>query len=140
MADKAKVLMRDVMAVPAGTTAAEAARVMKKANIGSVFVGDKKKPDGIFTERDLARRVVAEGLDAKTTKVEEAMTRKLVTVDADEPLGHVFRCLAKGHFRHVPITSAGEVVGIVSLSDLAKILGEMAEDEKYLASFADEIQ
>jgi CBS domain-containing protein len=137
MSDTAKVLMRDVVSVPPETTVAEAAKLMKKSNIGSVFVGDKERPDGIFTERDLARKVVAEGLDPRTTTVADAMTRKLVTVESSEPLSSVFRCLAKGQFRHLPITEGGRVVGIVSLTDLAKVLGEMAEDEKYLSSFAD---
>lgn len=137
MSETAKVLMRDVVSVPPGTTVTEAAKLMKKSNIGSVFVGDKQRPDGIFTERDLARKVVAEGLDPHTTTVADAMTRKLVTVESSEPLSAVFRCLAKGQFRHLPITEGGRVVGIVSLTDLAKILGEMAEDEKYLSSFAD---
>lgn len=140
MSEKAAVLMRDVLAVPSGSSVAEAARFMKKHNIGSVLVGDKHTPDGIFTERDIARKVIAEGLDPAATKVSEVMTKKLTTVDASEPLSHVFRCLAKGHFRHLPITEAGRVVGIVSLTDLAKMLGEMAEDSKYLEGFADEIK
>jgi len=138
MKETAKVLMRDVVSVPPETSVADVARIMKKVNIGSVFVGDKAKPDGIFTERDLARKIVAEGLDPAATQVSVAMTRKLVTVESSEPLSAVFRCLAKGQFRHLPITEGGVVVGIVSLTDLAKVLGEMAEDEKYLQSFADE--
>ena len=70
---------------------------------------DGTKPsDAIDMRTALARKIVAEGLDPATTAVSAAMTRKLVTV-----------------------------VGIVSLTDLAKVLGEMAEDEKYLQSFAD---
>ncbi|MBI5238949.1 MAG: CBS domain-containing protein [Elusimicrobia bacterium] len=139
MPQTAKVLMREVEAVPPDTTAAEAARRMKKSNIGSLFVGDPGKPAGIFTERDLARRVVAEGLDPEKTKVSAVMTRKLVTVESSEPLNKVFLCLARGNFRHLPISEKGRVVGIVSLSDLAKVLGEMAADEKYLSTFSDEV-
>ncbi|MEK7859641.1 MAG: CBS domain-containing protein [Elusimicrobiota bacterium] len=140
MPETAKVLMRDVISVPPDTTVSKAAQIMKKANIGSVFVGEKTQPDGIFTERDLARKVVAEGLDPVTTTVGAVMTRKLVTVEASQPLASVFQCLAKGQFRHLPITEGGKVVGIVSLTDLAKVLGELASDEKYLQSFADEIK
>lgn len=138
MSDTAKVLMREVISVPPDMTVAEAARVMKKRNIGSVLVGDAASPDGIFTERDLVRKVVAEGLNPASTPVNTAMTKKLVTVDSSQPLSAVFSCLAKGQFRHLPITEDGKVVGIVSLTDLVRVLGEMAEDEKYLQAFSDQ--
>ena len=136
MTHTAKLMMKEVVCVPATATASKAAEVMKKANVGSVFVGDAKKPLGIFTERDVVRRVVAEGLDPVTTPVSSVMTKKLVTVDASEPLERVFECLGKGEFRHLPITERGEVVGIVSLTDLCRVLQEMAKDEKFLATFA----
>ena len=139
MSETAKVLMRDVVSVPSETTVTEVARIMKKENIGSIFVGEKTRPDGIFTERDLARKIVAEGLDPAVTPVSAAMTRKLISVESSEPLSAVFRCLAKGQFRHLPITEGGLIVGIVSLTDLAKVLGEMADDEKYMRSFSEEM-
>ena len=85
---------------------------------------------------------VVMGLPSRVTvaPVGAVMTRKLVTVEASQPLASVFQCLAKGQFRHLPITEGGKVVGIVSLTDLAKVLGELASDDKYLQSFADEIK
>lgn len=139
MGNTADILRRELISVEPGTTVAKAAQVMKKANTGSVFVGKGPKPVGIFTERDISRRVVAEGLDPKKTKVEQVMTKKLITVDATEPLSQVFECLSRGSFRHLPITENGDVVGIVSLSDLARVLKEMHKDEKFLAAFAEGI-
>jgi CBS domain-containing protein len=138
MEQTARLLTKKVIAVPSEVTVADAARVMKKANIGAVLVGDPERPEGIFTERDVARRVVAEGLNVDTTRVSEVMTRKLVTVEATDPLEKVFECLGRGQFRHLPITENGRVVGIVSLTDVAKMLRELASDEKFLAGFADE--
>src|SRR5438874_548869 len=100
----AKLLIRDVASVKPGETVESVAKLMKKLNIGSVIVGDKAKPQGIFTERDIARRVVAEGLDPAQTPVSAAMTKKLITVDASEPLDKVFEVLSDGKFRHLPIT------------------------------------
>ncbi len=138
MANTAKVITKDVVCVPPGTSVRETAALMKKKNIGSVLVGRLPKPEGIFTERDVVRRVVAEGLNPKTTQVQAVMTRRMVTVDRDEPVRQVFECLAKGQFRHLPITERGNVVGIVSLTDMVRILREMYKDEKFLQAFADE--
>ena len=130
-----RLMKRKLVAVALSASAAEAARVMKKGKTGSVFVGALPSPDGIFTERDLARKVVAEGLDPEKTPVETVMTRKLVTVDCSEPLEKVFAALARGHFRHLPITDRGDVVGMISLTDLAAVFRQLAEDEKFLDSY-----
>jgi CBS domain-containing protein len=140
MAYTAKLLIRDVTCVKAATTVAEAARLMAQANIGSVIVGTMAKPEGIFTERDVTRRVVAVGLDPAKTPVSSAMTKDMVTVDAAAPLDKVFERLADGRFRHLPITDKGQVVGIVSITDLAKVLQEVYREDKYLQYFADVIE
>lgn len=128
-------MKRRLVCVLPEASVAEAARVMKKGKTGSVLVGRLPKPAGIFTERDLARKVVAQGLDPRKTPVSAVMSRKLVTVDSSEPLEKVFASLAKGHFRHIPITERGAVVGMISLTDLAEVFREMAAEEKFLQSF-----
>ena len=139
MAFTAKLLICDVVCVPSSQTVAEAAKVMKKANIGAVIVGSMGKPEGIITERDILMRVVAEGLEPAKTRVAEVMTKQLITVDAGAPLDKVFERLAQGSFRHLPITDSGKVVGIVSLSDLSKVLKEVYREDRYLQYFADVI-
>ena len=140
MAYTAKLLICDVASVRADQTVAEAAAYMAKANIGSVLVGSMAKPEGIFTERDICRRVVAKGLDAAKTPISAVMTKTLVTVEASAPLDQVFSKLADGRFRHLPITEGGKVVGIVSITDLAKVLQEVYREDKYLQYFADVVQ
>lgn len=139
MAYTAKILMKKVVCVGPQDTVAKACQVMKQKNIGSVFVGKPDKPQGIFTERDVARRVVAEGIDPVKTPVSSVMTKKLVTVEASEPLDKVFDCLAKGQFRHLPIMEASKIVGIVSLTDISYALREMYREEKFLQSFAENL-
>lgn len=139
MAHTAKLLICDVVCVSSGQTVSEAAKVMKKANIGAVIVGTMAAPEGILTERDILMRVVAEGLDPAATKVAKVMTQQLITVDSSQPLDKVFERLAQGRFRHLPITDGGKVVGIVSLSDLSKVLQEVYREDRYLQYFADVI-
>ncbi len=137
----ARLLIHDVVSVKPTATVVEAARIMKQSNIGAVIVSEGgPKPIGIFTERDVLRRVVAEGMDPKTTTVANVMTRTLVTVEASEPLDRVFEQLADGRFRHLPITEGGQVVGIVSLTDLAKVLRQVYREDKYIQYFADVVQ
>lgn len=140
MAQTAKALMRDVVCLTPKDTVSKAAKVMKEKNIGSVFIGKLPAPEGIFTERDVTRRVVAEGLDPAKTPVGSVMTRKLVTVDSSEPLDKVFDCLAKGQFRHLPVTEGGKVVGVLSLTDLVRVLGEMVREGKLLESIAEDLK
>jgi CBS domain-containing protein len=136
----ARFLIRDVVTVRPNQTVAEVAQIMKQANVGSVIVGDKASPQGIFTETDLSRRVVAEGLNPAETPVSSVMTKDPVTVNAAEPLDKVFECLSDGRFRQLPITDRGEVVGIVSLTDLAKILQQVYREDKFIQYFADGTQ
>lgn len=140
MSTTAKKLMHDIICIPGDKTVAEACALMKRSNIGSVFVGDKDAPEGIFTERDVTRRVVAEGMDPRSTTVGSVMTKKLVTVESSAPLEKVFGCLAQGQFRHLPITERGKIVGIVSLTDLAKVFREMVADESFLEEFSDKVK
>ena len=140
MSYTAKLLIRDVVCVDPGQKVIEIARIMAEKNIGSVIVGDTQKPLGILTERDLSRRVLARGLDAGETKVSEVMTKKLITVESTETLDKVFQTLAGAAFRHLPITDEGSIVGIVSLTDLSKVLEEVYREDKYLQYFAEFMQ
>jgi CBS domain-containing protein len=141
MAYTARLAIHEVVTVKPQEPVSSAAKTLKTANIGAVIVSEQgSKPLGIFTERDLCRRVIAEGLDPKTTAVEQVMTKDLVTVDASEPLDRVFELLADGRFRHLPITDQGQVVGVVSLTDLAKVLRLVYKEDKYIQYFADVVQ
>ena len=139
MAFTAKLLICDVVCVASSQTVAEAAKAMKAAGVGAVIVGSMAKPEGILTERDVLMRVVAEDRVPAATKVADVMTKQLVTVDSSASLDKVFERLAQGRFRHLPITDGGKVVGIVSLTDLAKVLQEVYREDRYLQYFADVI-
>ena len=140
MAHLAKLLIRDVVTANETDTIRTACKTMKKANIGCIVVVQGRKPVGIFTERDLLNRVVAEGIDLDKTPLSKVMTAKPVSIDAAEPLDRVFSTLAERKFRHLPITDGGSIVGMVSLSDLAKVLESVYHEEKYIQYFADCIQ
>ena len=99
------------------TTVFEAARLMADARVGAVMILDGKTLAGIFTERDALLRVLAAGLDPKTTQLETVMTASPLTANPDMPLGHALHIMYDGGFRHVPIVENGKPLGMVSARD-----------------------
>ena len=99
------------------TTVSEAARLMKKMNVGAVMVVEKEKLVGIFTERDVVFRVLAESRDPKATRLAEVMTAKPRTISPDRPVGHALHLMFESGFRHVPVVEHGRPVGMVSARD-----------------------
>jgi len=103
-------------------TARDAAVLMDKKEVSSVLV---VKPDGrlrgIFTVRDVARRIVGNHLDPDRAKMKDVMTRDVTCVRPDETPQGALRIMQDGHFRHLPITKGGKpngkVLGVVSRRD-----------------------
>ena len=140
MAYTASLLICDVLTSPKEEFVRDAALKMRAEKAGCVVVTDGKKIIGIFSERDLLNRVVAEGLDPSSVALAEVMTPNPITIEASDSLNKAFSLLADGRFRHLPVTDKDEVVGICSLSDMAKVLRQVYMDDKYLQYFADSIQ
>src|SRR5262249_30498973 len=87
---------------------------------------------GIFTERDLMKRVVSHGLDAATTAVYLVMTRDPKTVSLDDKIPDCTRLMQENNFRHLPICDGKNLKGLLSLRDL--ILHEVAEKRGEVAA------
>lgn len=117
-------MKRDVKTCSGNGSVAAAAKKMAKHNIGSLIVAKGDTPIGIFTERDLVKRVVALGKDPDKVRVGDVMTRELITVDAGESVGAAYHIMVARGVRHVPVVEKGHLVGIISQKDLAKVLDE----------------
>jgi CBS domain-containing protein len=106
----------------------KAAQLMKKEDIGPVLVvnnGRDKTLVGIVTDRDLALKVVGEGRDPRDTKVEEVMSKKLVTCRADDDVEQAMSAMAQYQLRRIPVVADGmKLVGIISQADVATRVGE----------------
>ena len=114
---------------------ADVASIMKKEAVGAIMVLDGKRLAGIFTERDALFRVAAEGLDPKTTKIEQTMTRDPVTITADKPFGTALEIMHAGQFRHVPVLDGDTPIGMVSSRDA---MGPELEQFMYTKILEDE--
>ncbi len=109
---------QDTYRARADQTVLEVAQAMVARNIGAVPVLQGSLLVGIFSERDLMKRVVVEARDPRTTRVEEVMTRDPLTVGPQEELGTCMLLMRKHGFRHLPVCEGKELRGMVSLRDL----------------------
>jgi CBS domain-containing protein len=111
------LMKRELVAVDPGVSVAEAARRMREARVGAVLLLEGGSLTGIFSERDLATRVVAEGRSPDATKVGEVATRPVVTVPAGTSLRRCAETLRDKGVRHLPVVAGGKAVGILSARD-----------------------
>ncbi len=104
-------------------TAAKVARLMKHENVGAIPVVENeqtRKLIGIVTDRDLTLKIVAEGLDSKSTPTEAVMTRKVVTCLADDDLQKALDLMAEHQLRRILVVDMNQkVVGIIAQADVA---------------------
>ena len=110
---------RKTLAVDVGHSVLEAARFMTENNVGAVPVLRDGELVGIFSERDLMRRVVAAGRSPGLTKVAEVMTANPRTVSANESVENCLFLMQEHGFRHLPVCEGRKLMGVVSLRDLA---------------------
>ncbi len=127
----AQILKRkgsQIWAVPPQSSVQEAARLMKEKNIGAVLVMDAdQKVQGIFSERDLARRVVAEGRDPATTPVAEVMTPQVLCISPDATAEEVLAVMTDKRLRHLPVREGDRLIGVISIGDAVKAVIEHHE-------------
>jgi CBS domain-containing protein len=101
-----------------GDTVRAAAKEMAEHACSSILICEGSKLVGIFTERDLLARVVAEGLDPDRTKLDEVMSADPDRIEGGEPVIEAIRRMDEFNYRHLPVMEKERVLGVVSLRDL----------------------
>ena len=121
---------RKIATVSPDETLRAAARHMEEDDVGTLVVMGRYGPDravGMLTDRDLALRCVARGLNADSTLVSEVMSSPVHTIDENAPIEFALTEMATATTRRLVVTSKGDrVVGILSLDDLLGLLCEQA--------------
>jgi CBS domain-containing protein len=113
-----RLMERDKMVTaPPEATVIEAARLMRTHRIGAVMIVKDASLIGIFSERDVVFRVVAQGTDARTVSVGAVMTPHPVTVDPGMTFGRAMVLMHDKGFRHLPVIEDGRLIGIISARD-----------------------
>lgn len=109
----------NLLSVASTATVVEAVALMDEKGLGSVLVRDSGgKMVGIFTERDLMRRVVRQGRDPKSTPMSAVMSPDVRQVPATESIVEVLRIMVEHGYRHMLVAEGAKPAGVVSIRDL----------------------
>jgi CBS domain-containing protein len=100
----------------------DAIAMMADKNIGALPVVENDRLIGIVSERDYSRKVILKGKSSKETRVEEIMTRDLVTVEPSDTVVDCMRVMTEKRVRHLPVMEGAKMVGVLSIGDLVKWL------------------
>ncbi|MHB0897381.1 MAG: CBS domain-containing protein [Spirochaetales bacterium] len=112
--------------------------LMSEKNIGAVLVTDKKgSVVGIFSERDLARKIIIKGRGCDTAKVADLMTADPLFVGPGSSLGDCMQMMTTRKFRHIPVMEESQLIGIISIGDVVKTL--INEKDKTISEQAFEL-
>lgn len=120
-ASTAKPGPKPVVSVSQAATVMDAVREMVARNVSATVVLDGQRLVGVFTERDVVKRVVLEKRDPATTPVAEVMSRQVVTVREDADRSSALRTMNERHIRHLPVVDAkGRVLTMLSMRHLLR--------------------
>ena len=111
-----------VHAVPPSATILDAVSEMNRLRVGCVVVLEGDRLAGIFTERDILRRVVGGGLDPRSARVADVMTSRVITIRPETTLEDAMAIFTEKRCRHLPVVADGRLLGLISIGDLSRWL------------------
>ena len=111
----------DVATIEPAASLAAAAEVLAERRIGALVVMDSaNRLAGILSERDIVRALAERGAAALDERLDQAMTRSIVTCTEAMTVSEIMKRMTAGKFRHIPVVEFGRLVGIVSIGDVVK--------------------
>jgi len=114
----------------------EAVRLMADHNVGIVIVMDGSKLAGVFSERDVVRRVLYQGLDPARTPLGGVMTGCVITADAGMDYESAMRAMDEAGIRHLLVTSGSRMLSMISVRDLMRAaLHDRDEEVQHLREY-----
>ncbi|MGA2017647.1 MAG: CBS domain-containing protein [Opitutaceae bacterium] len=119
----------DVHAVASSVTITEAVAEMNKHRIGSILVLEGGRIEGIFTERDVLLRVVGAGVDPRTVKVADVMSRNVHTIPSSTTVEQTMVLFAERRCRHIPVVDNGQLKGLISIGDISRWVADVSRAE-----------
>ena len=107
-----------------GDSVLDAIRRMAEHGVGALLVISDGQLVGFFSERDYTRKVILEGLASRDTPVEKVMSTPVISISPDATVQQGLSMMTEKHIRHLPVTDASGVIGVVSIRDLVKAVIE----------------
>jgi CBS domain-containing protein len=125
-----------LLTVDSGVSVLDATRTMNQHKVGALVITEAGCIAGIFTERDVLRRVVAEQRQPADVTVGQVMTRDVICVEPETDLDEVSAIMKTRRIRHVPVCADGKVLGLVSIGDVnAHYASNQAQTIHFLSEY-----
>ena len=123
---KAEAVMNTKVAViDENFSAKKAAEIMAQEGVSAIIITVKGKAQGILTERDIIKRIVAEDKNSRKTKVKDIMSSPLLTIDPSTQLEEAARLMFKNKIKNLPVTRENRLIGLINLQDICKLQPEI---------------
>ncbi len=116
------IMTKEIVMIDADKTALEAAKTMTEKGISSIFVVKDGAPVGIITERDFIKKICVKERNVAEVRVGEIMSKILTTAGPEMPIEVAVQRMINHKIRRLPIMDGGKIVGIITVTDLAKHL------------------
>jgi len=115
---------RNVFSVAPNVSVSDAVAAMNRHRVGSILVLEDGRLVGIFTERDVLRRVVGAGLDPKSTPLAAVMTTGVITITPESSVEETMVIFTEKRCRHLPVIDDGTLVGTISIGDITRWMAD----------------
>jgi len=128
------LMTADVPLTTLNTPVSDAARLMRAADRDSLIVFDLGRATGIVTERDIVRKITAEGRDAMRVHVAEIVSSPLVTIHPDKSAKAAAKLMLEKKVRHLPVVKDERLLGMITIQDFAKHMSKKSVGDEILES------
>ena len=119
------VMTANLVAVKAGASVIEAARLMTVRDISSILVKEDNEVVGIMTDRDIVDRIVSQGRDPRTVKVSEVMSSPLLSISAEASVEEAAEKMRNNRIRRLVVEETHQKIGLIAESDMVRIAPEL---------------
>lgn len=126
-----EIMSKPVYSIDINKTAKDAGRLMKRVRRGFLIVVKNKNPVGVISDSDIIDKVVSSNVKAEQLKVKELMTEPVVFVEPNEDILSAVRKMKKSNIHRLPVVDGGKLVGVISLTDIARTSPEMLDLLEY---------
>lgn len=116
------IMIKDLLTISEDETALKAAQIMTEKGVSSLIVLADDQPIGIVTERDFIKKICVKELKVSSVRVRDMMSRIRTSASPDTPIDVAVQRMVNNRIRRLPIIENGKVVGIITVTDLAKHL------------------
>ena len=122
------IMVKKVVTISSKESVTNAARKMREANIGCLVVGEERKVEGIITDRDLVVGCLGAGHNPQQCHISQHMSSPVITAEPTMDIWDANRLMTHKKIKRLPVVKEGELIGIVSFSDIAQALDKPMHD------------